>query len=122
VGALWLHRRDRAKMAGVVMFALWAVICAVVFSFAKGTFHSYYTSELAPGLAATIGIGGVALVKLIRANRAWLGLAGIALLVTVVIQIELIGRTPDFFGWTEGVLIVLALAAGAALVAAIFSE
>ena len=48
------------------------MICAVVFSFAKGTFHSYYTSELAPGLAATIGIGGVALVKLIRANRAWL--------------------------------------------------
>jgi 4-amino-4-deoxy-L-arabinose transferase-like glycosyltransferase len=122
IGALWLHRRDRARMAGVVMVVMWAVICAVVFSYAKGTFHSYYTSELVPGLAATIGIGGVALVKLIRTNRAWLGLVGVALVVTVVIQIDLIGRTPDFFGWTEGLLILLACAAGVVLIVSIFSD
>ena len=102
VAGVWLHRRHRARLAGVVMFAMWAAICGAVFSYAKGTFHSYYTSELAPGLAATIGIGGVALVRLLKQNRAWLALVAGALVVTVVVQLDLIGRTPEFFGWTEG--------------------
>ena len=119
VAGVWLHRRHRARLAGVVMFAMWAAICGAVFSYAKGTFHSYYTSELAPGLAATIGIGGVALARLLKQNRAWLAVVAGALVVTVVVQLDLIGRTPEFFGWTEWPLLVVAVVATCLFVAAI---
>ena len=36
VAGVWLHRKDRARLAGVVMFGMWAVVCGVVFSYAKG--------------------------------------------------------------------------------------
>ena len=119
VAGMWLHRRHRARLAGVVMFAMWAVICGAVFSYAKGTFHSYYTSELAPGLAATIGIGGVALARLLKQSRTWLAVIAGALVVTVVVQLDLIGRTPEFFGWTEWPLLVVAVVATCLFVAAI---
>ena len=56
-GGLWLTRRaervDRAR-AGWVLFGLWAAVDLVVFSEARGIFHPYYVSELAPAVAAAV--------------------------------------------------------------------
>ncbi len=64
IGGLWLTRSERRtdpRRAGLVLFGVWAIVHAVVFSTAKGIFHPYYVSALAPALAALIG-GGVVIL------------------------------------------------------------
>jgi 4-amino-4-deoxy-L-arabinose transferase-like glycosyltransferase len=55
------------------------VVMLAVFSYATGTFHSYYVVILAPGIAALAGAGAVELWRLGRANRSlsWLLPAGV---------------------------------------------
>ena len=115
--SLWLWRRDRVRRAHVVLWAGWALLFAVVFSTAEGTFHSYYTAALVPGLAALIGIGAAAVVPLVRRSRAWLAVLGGAVGATVLLQLELAGRLPGFYGWTRGPLVLLA---GTALAAVLY--
>jgi 4-amino-4-deoxy-L-arabinose transferase-like glycosyltransferase len=71
-------RRDKRR-AGYVLWGLWTVVMLVVFSYATGTFHSYYVVILAPGIAALTGAGTVELWRLGRANRwlSWLLPAGV---------------------------------------------
>ena len=73
--ALWRWRRDRSVARRSCCCAGWLALYAVVFSYAKGTFHSYYTSVMAPAIAALVGIGGVARPALSasdgRAGSAW---------------------------------------------------
>jgi 4-amino-4-deoxy-L-arabinose transferase-like glycosyltransferase len=63
-GGLWVTRRaprtDPAR-AGLVLWGGWLVGSAVVFSYMQGTIHQYYTSALAPSVAATVAIGARAL-------------------------------------------------------------
>lgn len=115
VGSLWLWRHDRVRRAHVVLWAGWLALFAVVFSTADGTFHSYYTSALVPAIAALVGIGGAAVVPLVRRHRAWLAAVGATLAGTVLLQLELSGRLPGFYGWTRGPLVLLAGAALAAV-------
>src|SRR5207302_1450311 len=64
---LWVHRsRPRANLAraGYVLWGLWFATHFVVFSFASGIFHPYYTVALAPGVAALVGAGVVDMWKL----------------------------------------------------------
>lgn len=114
--SLWLWRHDRVRRAHVVLWAGWVLLFAVVFSKAEGTFHSYYTSALVPGVAALIGIGAAAVVPLVRRSRVWLGVLGAAVGATVLLQLELSGRLPGFYGWTRGPLVLLAGVATAAVV------
>ena len=64
VAGLWLVRRaprtDRLR-ASLLLWGAWTVVTALVFSFAQGIFHPYYTVALAPGIAALVGIGGMQL-------------------------------------------------------------
>ena len=46
---LWFIRADRARLASVVLWLGWLALYGAVFSEAKGTFHAYYTSAMAPG-------------------------------------------------------------------------
>ena len=115
VASLWLWRSDRVRRAHVALWAGWVALFAVVFSRAEGTFHSYYTSALVPGIAALIGIGAAAAVPLVRRSRWWLAVLGAAGAATVALQLELSGRLPGFYGWTRGPLVLLACAAVAAV-------
>jgi 4-amino-4-deoxy-L-arabinose transferase-like glycosyltransferase len=116
---LWLHRRDRHRRAALVLWTGWLVLYAAVFSFAEGTFHSYYTAVLGPGVAALVGIGAPAVVTLARRRRAWLAAALAAGAVTVVLQLVLSGRVPGFEGWTRPVLVIAALGAAAGVAVAV---
>jgi 4-amino-4-deoxy-L-arabinose transferase-like glycosyltransferase len=99
VAGLWVHRRaprtDLAR-AGYVLWGVWLLTHAVVFSFAGGILHSYYTVAMAPAVAGLVGPGVVDLWRL--ASRSLLGgaLAGAALLATAWWGGQLLGRTPDF--------------------------
>ena len=122
VAALWAERRRRQRLAGVVLWAGWLALYGVIFSEAKGTFHAYYTSAMAPAVAALVGIGGVALVRAaLHGRRRELAMAVLVgtFLVTLWLQLVLIGRAPDFYGWLRPLVVagVAAAVAGLALAA-----
>lgn len=51
-------RRD-LRRAATLVFVVWLLTTALVFSFMAGIFHPYYTVALAPSIAALVGIGTV---------------------------------------------------------------
>jgi 4-amino-4-deoxy-L-arabinose transferase-like glycosyltransferase len=116
VAGLWAHRRaPRTDLvrAGYVLWGLWTVTHAAVFSFASGIVHSYYAIAMAPGVAGLVGMGMVDLWRL--RSRSLLGgaLAAGSLLLTAWWGAQLLVRTPDFapgLGAAEvGLTIVAAL-------------
>ena len=112
VAGCWLHRRSRERRAQLALWIGWVLLFGVVFSYAKGTFHSYYTAVMTPGIAAIIGIGLASLVPLVRRDRAWLWAAGAGVVATVALQLRLSDRAPTFYHWTVWLL-------GGAVVAAV---
>ena len=42
---------------GTIVFGIWLIVDALVFSFMSGTIHAYYTLAIAPAIAGLIGIG-----------------------------------------------------------------
>jgi 4-amino-4-deoxy-L-arabinose transferase-like glycosyltransferase len=113
--ALWNWRQDATRRAFVVLFLGWIGIYGGVFSYAHGIFHSYYTSAMAPGVAAMVGVGSVAASDAVRRDKRWLiaiaGLVG----VTLWAQLQIAGRTPDFYGWVRPLTVGTALAGVAAV-------
>ncbi|MGW3285267.1 ArnT family glycosyltransferase [Streptomyces sp. NPDC001002] len=101
-----LRRRGRLSDSGVLpasgwlLWGTWLVVCAAVFSTQKGIFHPYYTTQLAPAIAALCGGLLAALVRVHRARLRWAPLAGVAAVaVSVVWAAALIRRQPDWNGW-----------------------
>jgi 4-amino-4-deoxy-L-arabinose transferase-like glycosyltransferase len=109
--------RTDKRRAGVVLFGVWALVHVFIFSTAKGTFHPYYTSALAPAVAALAGIGFVALGS--RVARSWVALGGLVVGVgaTAALSVSLLDRTPDFHPWLRVAIPVAAAVAAAAGVA-----
>jgi 4-amino-4-deoxy-L-arabinose transferase-like glycosyltransferase len=116
VAAIVRHRRQRIRLAMAVLWTLWLVVVAYVFSNAQGTFHAYYTALLVPAAAALVGVGTVALVALVRRQPLWWIAVGLAVGGTLVLQLFISRRHPEFYGWTRWVLIVGGVLAAAALV------
>ncbi|HET6510201.1 MAG TPA: glycosyltransferase family 39 protein [Baekduia sp.] len=120
VAGLWLTRRGPrtdVRRASLVLFGLWAIVHVLIFSTAKGTFHPYYTSALAPAIAALSGIGVVLMGR--WATRAWAGVAvlGATIAGTAWLAVDLLDRTPDFAPWLRVAIPVAAAVAIALLVA-----
>ena len=107
--ALWSWRRDPVRRAFAVLFLGWIALYGGIYSYAEGIYHSYYTSTMAPGVAALAGVGTVALANAVRRDRRWLlvaiGLVG----VTVWTQLQIAGRTPDFYGWVRPLTVATTL-------------
>jgi 4-amino-4-deoxy-L-arabinose transferase-like glycosyltransferase len=118
VGGIWVHRRrpriDLGR-AGYAMWGLWLLTHGLVFSFASGIFHAYYTVAMAPAVGALVGAGLLDLWALRR--RSWLGgallAAGIA--ITGWWGAQLLARTPDYVPGLGAVVVAVASAAAAAL-------
>ncbi|WP_343987052.1 ArnT family glycosyltransferase [Pseudonocardia aurantiaca] len=117
VAGLWLvgraPRTDRLR-AALLLWGAWTVVTALVFSFAQGIFHPYYTVALAPGIAALVGIGGM---QLWRARDTWVARALLAVVVagTGVWAYVLLSRTPDFLPWLRWVVVAIGVVAAIAL-------
>ena len=72
---MWRAPRTDGKRAAVLIWGSWLLVTGLVFSFAQGIIHPYYTVALAPAIGALVGIGVVwtwarADVSL-RAARRW---------------------------------------------------
>ncbi|MEA3020380.1 MAG: hypothetical protein QOI47_1904, partial [Actinomycetota bacterium] len=117
--ALWCYRRRAALLAGVALWTGWVLLHGVVFSESEGIFHSYYTTALAPGIAALVGIGGALAYERLRAGAyraAWAGGTAAVLAITIALHVRLTRRAPGFHAWTRPAALALALGAAAALI------
>ncbi|GAB2666383.1 glycosyltransferase family 39 protein [Saccharopolyspora gloriosae] len=120
-GGAVLRRRagepgDRFRAAGWVLWGGWLGFIWLMFSFAQGTMHPYYTTMLAPAVGAVAGAG---LVRFWAAYRRPEGAAWVLLPLGVVITVGwaavLVFRDPDWNGWAGYLAIGLGVAAVLAL-------
>ncbi|OJF82765.1 hypothetical protein NS14008_31080 [Nocardia seriolae] len=117
VAGLWLTRRhprtDRIR-AGLLLWGGWLLVTAAVLSYMSRSFHSYYSMELAPAMAALIGIGATQLWQGRTHLAALLTLAAMSL-ATGIWSFVLLHRTPEWLPWLRWALMALAVLAAAAL-------
>lgn len=116
---VWLRTRGGTvrQRAGWLLWSGWLIIAGLVFSFAGGIFHRYYTVELAPAIAATAAVGLWTAWGWYRAGRRLGLLLPAAIVVTVGYAFYLLDQTPDWQPWLRyAVLAVGVLAAVALLV------
>ena len=116
---LWVSRRavrtDRTR-AAALLWGGWVLVTGLVFSFMSGIIHPYYMVALAPGIAALVGIGAMALWQ------ARLGLAGriaaaAGIAVTAGWAYILLNRTPTWLPWLRWVVVVAGAAAAVLVLA-----
>jgi 4-amino-4-deoxy-L-arabinose transferase-like glycosyltransferase len=106
-------RADRTR-AAVLLWGGWLAVTGLVFSYAGGIIHPYYTVELAPAIAALVGIGAVVIWRRRDEIAARVALAaGVA--VTGLWSFQLLARSPDWNPWLRPLLLVVALGGAGAL-------
>ena len=109
----------RARRAGWLLWGGWLVLVGVVLSFAQGVFHPYYTTEMAPALAAVTAAGMAGLWRHYRqpGGSRWV-LFPAAVALTAGWAWVLVSRDSSWHGWLRyavagvGVLAVLLLVVG----------
>src|SRR5262249_29514425 len=120
---LWARRsapRTDLRRAAYLMWGLWLLVHAAVFSLMSGIIHSYYVVAMAPAIGALVG-GGLTELWQLRASssrRPWAGivLAG-GVVVSAAVAWLLLARTPIF---VPGLAIgIAAVAVGTAVVLAL---
>jgi 4-amino-4-deoxy-L-arabinose transferase-like glycosyltransferase len=107
-------RRSDARSGWLIAVGGTFLVVALVFSEAKGIFHPYYVSLLAPFAAALTGAGVVRLRAGGRQARVW---APLAIVAGVACEVVVLHRYPGQLTWLVPVLIVVG--AGAALALAL---
>ncbi len=85
------------RLMALLLWSGWLGTHWIVFSFAQGIFHEYYTTIMGPAVAALAGIGVVALHDEWR--REGRGYLPLALILTAAWQAYLIGRHPELRRW-----------------------
>jgi 4-amino-4-deoxy-L-arabinose transferase-like glycosyltransferase len=112
-GGLWVTRRaprtDRTR-AALLLWGGWLLVTAIVFSYASGIIHPYYTVALAPAIAAVIAVGARELWRTRERLTSRLALAA-AVGLTGWWAFVLLDRTPTWhpaLRYTVGVTAALA--------------
>ena len=91
----------RELTAGWLLWGGWLVVIGVMFSFAQGIMHPYYTTMLAPAVGAVVGAGLVRFWRWYRqpGGKAWLLLpTGVA--ITVAWAMAVVARDLSWHPWT----------------------
>ncbi|MEC3979087.1 ArnT family glycosyltransferase [Amycolatopsis sp. H20-H5] len=108
---------DPVRRAGWFLWGSWLVVTALVFSFAQGIWHPYYTTMLAPAIAALAAAGIVLLWRKYRdANGFEWTLLPLAVAVTAVWAYVLISRDTAWNGWARWAVVGTTVVALAGLV------
>ncbi|MFG2129900.1 ArnT family glycosyltransferase [Streptomyces sp. NPDC048751] len=97
VGGLVLRGRaprTDAERAALLLWGGWFVLHYLTFALAEGTFHPYYVTAMAPGIAALAGAGGVMLYRAFREGAAvkWGWVLPVAVAVSAVWAVVLLQR------------------------------
>ena len=102
-------RTDLRRMA-LVLWGGWTLLHYVIFATAQGTMHPYYTTALAPGIAALGGGGGVMLLDAFRRDKRWVWVLPLAFGVTGIWAIVLLRRASGWNTWLWPAIGVLTVA------------
>jgi 4-amino-4-deoxy-L-arabinose transferase-like glycosyltransferase len=115
VAGLLLTRRaphTDAQRGALISWGGWLVVTAVVFSYANGIVHAYYTVALAPAIAAVLGIGATLLWRNRSDVRAATAMSA-TVAITVVLAAALLTRHGDWLDWLR--LLIAVAGVGAAV-------
>jgi 4-amino-4-deoxy-L-arabinose transferase-like glycosyltransferase len=109
---------NRARRAGWVLWGGWLLLVGSVLSLAQGGFHSYYTTEMAPAVAAVTAAGVAAMWRQYRrpGGYQWLLLPA-AVTLTVGWAWVLVSRDTSWNGWLRYVAVGAGIVAVALLMA-----
>jgi 4-amino-4-deoxy-L-arabinose transferase-like glycosyltransferase len=105
-------RRSEPRTGWVLAVGGAFLTTAVAFSAAKGIFHPYYVSLLAPFAAALTGAGAA---QLVGGGRAMRILGPVAVAAGVACELAVLHQYPGQLGWLHPVLIVVGVLAAVAL-------
>jgi hypothetical protein len=103
-------RRADVRTGWILAVGGAALTSAVAFSTAKGIFHPYYVSFLAPFVAALVGAG---FGQLTRGEIGMRWLAPLAIAGGVVSELIVLHNNPGSFEWLPPVLVVAGVATAA---------
>jgi 4-amino-4-deoxy-L-arabinose transferase-like glycosyltransferase len=109
-------RTDRTR-AALIAWGGWLIVTGVVFSYAQGIIHPYYTVALAPAIGAVIGITATMLWRRRAETAAGLVLA-VVVLVGAVWQFALLDRTYAWLPWLRYAILMLGVATALLLLVA----
>jgi 4-amino-4-deoxy-L-arabinose transferase-like glycosyltransferase len=119
VGALWFGRRAArtdVRRAAVLVWGSWLVVTALVFSYAQGIIHPYYTVALAPAIGALVGIGVTWLWGLRSHDRVARFALAAVVAVSALWAYHLLDQTPSWLPWLRTLVLAAGLVATAGLV------
>ncbi|MFF4135133.1 glycosyltransferase family 39 protein [Streptomyces mirabilis] len=114
VGGLILRgRAPRTDLtrAALILWGGWTLFHYLTFAMAEGTMHPYYTTALAPGIAALCGGGGVMLLRAFRDDKRWVWALPLALGATAIWSVVLLRRASGWNTWLWPTVAVLMAAA-----------
>ncbi|WP_084531534.1 glycosyltransferase family 39 protein [Nocardia miyunensis] len=118
LAGLWLTRRaprtDPAR-AALILWGGWLVGTWLVLSYMSSSFHTYYTVELAPALAALGAIGGTLLWKRREHPSARVGLGAMSAATGLWVY-HLLDETPTWLPWLRWTLVIAGFAVAAVLI------
>ena len=103
--------------AALILWGAWLAVTAVVFSFANGIVHPYYTVALAPAIGASIGIGATMLWRKRSELPATTALSSMVLLTTILAAV-LLSRDSEWMPWLRATVAVGGVAAAVLLLVA----
>jgi 4-amino-4-deoxy-L-arabinose transferase-like glycosyltransferase len=95
----WKRPRTDLARAALVLWGGWLAVHLVVFSSSNGIIHPYYTTAMAPAVAALTGIGAVELFGAYRHSRAWSWVLPASVAATGAWSFVLLRRTPNWNPW-----------------------
>jgi 4-amino-4-deoxy-L-arabinose transferase-like glycosyltransferase len=118
--AVWARNRGGTpqQRAGWLLWGGWLIVAGLVFSFAGGIFHRYYTVELAPAIAVLSAVGLSACWGWYRVGRRAGLLLPLAILGSGAFAVLLLSRTPHWLPWLRIVVAILAVLATVSLLIA----
>ncbi|MFI8187358.1 ArnT family glycosyltransferase [Streptomyces sp. NPDC085946] len=109
--------RTDLTRAALVLWGGWTALHYLTFAMAEGTMHPYYTTALAPGIAALCGGGGLLLLRAFRADRRWVWVLPLGLAVTALWAVVLLRRASGWNSWLwPSIAVLMALAVAGLLV------
>jgi len=110
---------DRVSRAGWVMWGSWLVVTGLVFSYAQGIWHEYYTTMLAPPIAAIVAAGLARFWRFYRTKEGlgWV-LLPLGLAMTGYWAFVLASRDTSYFGWVRWIVLAITSVAVTGLVLA----
>ncbi|MFD1547462.1 glycosyltransferase family 39 protein [Nonomuraea guangzhouensis] len=123
VGTSGTAGQPGASLAAWLVWGGWLVVHFMVFSFASGTFHPYYTTAMAPAVAAVTAFGGLAMWGAYRrSSQVWAWALPLGVAVTGAWSFVVLRRTPDFVPWLAWAVLAATVVAVAGLVLAKFRK